>query len=84
MADLIKKIKIKKQDGTFTDYIPIGADAKNIDTQYNDSNVETSLKNLETEKASTNNFYTNKLFKDVIYNKQPHYENCYGTNGWVS
>jgi hypothetical protein len=30
MADLIKKIKIKKQDGTFTDYIPIGADASNV------------------------------------------------------
>lgn len=30
MADLIKKIKIKKQDGTFTDYIPIGADAVNV------------------------------------------------------
>ena len=32
MADLIKKIKIKKQDGTFTDYIPIGAEAQNIST----------------------------------------------------
>lgn len=32
MADLIKKIKIKKQDGTFTDYIPIGADAANVAT----------------------------------------------------
>lgn len=31
MSDLIKKIKIKKQDGTYTDYIPIGAEAKNID-----------------------------------------------------
>lgn len=31
MADLIKKIKIKKQDGTYTDYIPIGAEAKNVD-----------------------------------------------------
>ena len=30
--DRIKKIKIKKQDGTFSDYIPIGADAENIDT----------------------------------------------------
>lgn len=30
MADLIKKIKIKKQDDTYTDYIPIGADAINI------------------------------------------------------
>ena len=32
MADLIKKIKIKKEDGTFTDYIPIGADATNVVT----------------------------------------------------
>lgn len=31
MADLIKKIKIKKQDDTYTDYIPIGAEAKNVD-----------------------------------------------------
>ena len=30
MADLVKKIKIKKQDGTFTDYIPIGAEAENV------------------------------------------------------
>ena len=32
MADRIKKIKIKQTDGSFSDYIPIGADAKNIDT----------------------------------------------------
>ena len=31
MSDLIKKVKIKKQDGTYTDYIPIGAEAKNVD-----------------------------------------------------
>ena len=37
MADLIKKIKIKKQDGTFTDYIPIGAEAKNISTKDGES-----------------------------------------------
>lgn len=30
MADLVKKIKIKKQDGTFTDYIPIGAESGNV------------------------------------------------------
>ena len=42
MADLIKKIKIKKQDGTFTDYIPIGAEAKNISTNDSDS-VELKL-----------------------------------------
>ena len=42
MADLIKKIKIKKQDGTFTDYIPIGADAVNIETSDGES-VELKL-----------------------------------------
>lgn len=42
MADLIKKIKIKKQDGTFTDYIPIGAEAKNINAEDGES-VELKL-----------------------------------------
>lgn len=45
MADLIKKIKIKKQDGTFTDYIPIGAEAQNISTADGIS-VENKLKNI--------------------------------------
>lgn len=31
MSDRIKKIKIKQQDGTFSDYIPIGADAENVE-----------------------------------------------------
>lgn len=33
MADLIKKVKIMQQDGTFTDYIPLGADAINVKTE---------------------------------------------------
>lgn len=40
--DRIKKLKVKKQDGTFSDYIPIGADAENIDTTDGES-VETKL-----------------------------------------
>ena len=44
MSDRIKKIKIKQADGTFSDYIPIGANAKDIDLQYNGSNVENTLK----------------------------------------
>ena len=44
MSDRIKKIKIKQADGTYSDYIPIGANAKDIDLQYNDSNVENTLK----------------------------------------
>ena len=42
MSDRIKKLKIKKQDGTFSDYIPIGADAENIDTTDGES-VEIKL-----------------------------------------
>lgn len=44
MSDRIKKIKIKQADGTFSDYIPIGANAKDIDLQYNGDNVENTLK----------------------------------------
>ena len=42
MSDLIKKIKIKKEDGTYTDYIPIGADAINVSTNDGES-VELKL-----------------------------------------
>ncbi len=44
MSDRIKKIKIKQADGTYSDYIPIGADAKNIDFQHNGTNIESTLK----------------------------------------
>ena len=44
MSDRIKKIKIKQADGTYSDYIPIGADAKNIDFQHNGTNIEITLK----------------------------------------
>lgn len=42
MGDIIKKIKIKKEDGTFTDYIPIGAEAENVITKDGES-VEEKL-----------------------------------------
>ena len=42
MSDRIKKIKVKKADGSMTDYIPIGADAENIDTADGES-VEIKL-----------------------------------------
>lgn len=45
MSDLITKVKIKKQDGTYTDYIPIGVEAKNV----NLSNGE-SLENILNKK----------------------------------
>ena len=45
MADLIKKIKIKKQDGTFSDYILIGADAEYIDLE-NGNNLQEEINHI--------------------------------------
>ena len=44
MSDRIKKIKVKQADGNYSEYIPIGADAKDIDFKHNGSNVEKTLK----------------------------------------
>lgn len=46
MSDRIKKIKIKKQDSTFSDYIPIGADAENIDLE-NGNNLQEEINSIE-------------------------------------
>lgn len=43
--DRIKKMKIKKSDGTLTDYIPIGVDAKNVDL-INGNDLEDELENI--------------------------------------
>lgn len=48
MADKIKKIKIKQADGNFGDYIPLGADAANVDLT-DGSNVETAIDNIKTQ-----------------------------------
>jgi sucrose-6-phosphate hydrolase SacC (GH32 family) len=79
MADLIKKIKIKKQDGTFTDYIPIGAEAQNISmdngksVQYNigdidvenDGNINEQLKNITTTIDALH--YNNENQEVILY-----------------
>lgn len=33
MSEKVKKVRVKQKDGTMSDYIPIGADASNIDMQ---------------------------------------------------
>lgn len=48
MADKIKKIKIKQADGNFGDYIPLGADAANVDLT-DGSNVEIAIDNIKTQ-----------------------------------
>ena len=45
MSERIKKIKIKKQDDTYTSYIPIGADAENVDCSDGES-VELKLNKI--------------------------------------
>lgn len=54
--DRIKKIKVKKADGTMTDYIPIGVDARNVDLE--------SGKNLE-ETLNKKSFYYNTVSEMV-------------------
>ena len=49
MADLIKKIKIKKQDGTFTDYIPIGAEASNV-SMNNGKSVQSIIGDVDVDR----------------------------------
>lgn len=43
--DRVKKLKVKKTDGSFTDYIPIGADAENIDLE-DGSNVQDEMNKM--------------------------------------
>lgn len=33
MSEKVKKIRVKQKDGSMSDYIPLGADASNIDMQ---------------------------------------------------
>ena len=58
MADLIKKIKIKKQDDTYTSYIPIGADAENVEVA-NQENLSQRLVRIDEDLISINNEITN-------------------------
>lgn len=49
MSDLLKYVRIQKEDGTYTDNVPIGADAENIamsngmDLQSNFNDIELAL-----------------------------------------
>lgn len=49
----IKEIKIREEDGSYSDPIPMGADAINIDLQ-NGSNVETEIQSLKNKDIELN------------------------------
>ena len=53
--DRVKKLKVKKSDGTFTDYIPIGADAEYIDMADGD-NAENAISRIKSGYA---HYYNN-------------------------
>lgn len=67
--DRVKKLKVKKTDGSFTDYIPIGADAKYIDME-NGSNVQD-----EMNKMYNKPYYFNSVaeMKNADYLKEGDY-----------
>lgn len=52
MSDRIKKIKIKQSDGTFSDYIPIGANAKDIDMA-NGYSLENTIGTIDVDKEGS-------------------------------
>lgn len=69
--DRIKKLKIKKQDGTFTDYIPIGADAQNIDMN-NGFSVQANIGNIDIEKDGDISTQLNEIDnEEVLYYFNP-------------
>lgn len=67
MTELIKKVKVMKQDGTFTNYIPLGADAANIKTTSGES-VQTILDRIQQKGISVYN-NINSIADDISYNE---------------
>ena len=52
MSDRIKKIKIKQSDGTFSDYIPIGANAKDVDMA-NGYSLENTIGTIDVDEEGS-------------------------------
>lgn len=88
MANLIKKIKIKKQDGTFTDYIPIGAEAQNVDcsdgesVEYKLNHIFQNLKNLDEISKSVIKRYN--TFPDISVLESIPNNTLFCTNGYYT
>lgn len=63
MSDRIKKIKVKKVDGSMTDYIPIGVNAENVDFDngFNLDNIIGSINPNESGNIAT------QLSKSIKY-----------------
>jgi len=62
--DRIKKLKVKQSDGTYTDYIPLGVDASNVDLD-DGSNAQDAIDELQgivinSSAAAHNGYYRGK------------------------
>ena len=66
--DRIKKIKIKQQDGTLSDYYPIGADAQNIDFT-NGYNLDQIVGDINPDEDGTLEVQLSKI-SDIITPEQ--------------
>lgn len=64
----IKEIKIRENDGSYSDAIPVGVDAINAD--YKDSNVETELDKLNNENKNRKNDISILQNKDIDLQNQ--------------
>lgn len=79
--DRIKKLKVKKSDGSFTDYIPIGSDAEYIDMADGDNlqeeinTINNKLENqsLIFQKNERNSKYIGYIFCDNEYRQSIKY-----------
>lgn len=65
----IKEIKIREEDGSYSDPIPMGADAINIDTA-NGSNLETDLININNKFIEKDTQISNLENKDITLNSK--------------
>lgn len=79
--DRVKKLKVKKSDGSFTDYIPIGADAQYIDLE-NGNNIQDEINTINNklenqslifQKNERNSKYIGYIFCDNEYRQSINY-----------
>lgn len=71
--DRIKKLKVKKSDGSFTDYIPIGADAEYIDMADGDNlqeEINTINNKLDEMTEECGKWIHIKKWRRIIYSNK--------------
>lgn len=65
MSEKVKKIRVKQKDGSMSDYIPLGADASNIDLN-NGNDIQSTLGEIDVEKDGSIEYQLKNLKKNPI------------------